>query len=179
MTTAFTVPLASFADALSRLEPEGRALLELSARRGMDAEEIAGLLGSDPQRVASMRAAALRSLAGRIGLAGEEARVLSWLSDLTADQWGLIAYGVRSGREAGDRGHGQPVRRFSRGAVIPPAELTGTTAARLERRRAQRERRRRQVRRRRALVALALLAGVAGLAFSLQPVKRQAPRRLV
>src|SRR4051794_7642891 len=53
--------------ATARLDPESRALVELSARRGMSDEEIAGMLGVDSPDVRRRHEEALAQLAAELG----------------------------------------------------------------------------------------------------------------
>ena len=75
--------------ALAGLEPQTRALLELSLRRGMPDDEIAQVIGSDREEVARRRAAALESLAKELRLDGREQQdeLLATLPDLPAGLW--------------------------------------------------------------------------------------------
>jgi hypothetical protein len=50
------------AAATSRLDPESRAVIELFGKRGMSADEIADLLGSDPDEIERRHEAALNQL---------------------------------------------------------------------------------------------------------------------
>jgi hypothetical protein len=79
----------SFADALSRLDPASRALLDLSLRRGMRPEEIAELLGTDPESVIVARESALEQLASELGMAdvSELDDVRARLAELPAEVW--------------------------------------------------------------------------------------------
>jgi hypothetical protein len=83
------MPTDSFTDALERLDPASRALLDLSLRRGMRTEEIAEVLGADPDSVADTRDEALRRVASDVGMAGDEQldEVRARLAELPADQW--------------------------------------------------------------------------------------------
>jgi hypothetical protein len=53
-------------NALDDLDPLSRALLDLSVKRGMSDEEIAGILGTDSDSVLENRVALLRSLAEQV-----------------------------------------------------------------------------------------------------------------
>ena len=79
----------SLIDALGRLDPARRSLLDLSLRRGMDASEIADVLGAEVDSIVSLREGALEEVATDIGLAGaarlDAARDL--LAELPADEW--------------------------------------------------------------------------------------------
>jgi hypothetical protein len=83
------MPTDSFNDALERLDPASRALLDLSLRRGMRTEEIAELLGADPDSVAETRDEALRTVASEVGMGDEQQLddVRARLAELPADQW--------------------------------------------------------------------------------------------
>src|SRR3954471_3104319 len=67
-TPILSLPTDSFTPALARLDPANRALLDLSLRRGMRAEEIGDLLGTDPESVIVAREAALEQLGAELGL---------------------------------------------------------------------------------------------------------------
>src|SRR5829696_7290114 len=78
----------SFTSALSRLDPASRALLDLSLRRGMRTEEIAEVLGADPDGVAASRDEALRRVARDVGLGEDNLdEVRARLAELPAEQW--------------------------------------------------------------------------------------------
>jgi hypothetical protein len=78
----------SFTSALSRLDPASRALLDLSLRRGMRTEEIAEVLGADPDSVAASRDEALRRVAVDVGLGEENLdEVRAQLAELPAEEW--------------------------------------------------------------------------------------------
>jgi sigma-70-like protein len=70
-------------DALARLSPYQRALIELSLRRGISDDEIAGLLRIDPVAVERRRQNALHRLAGDL-----DAAAASDLADLLTEGWG-------------------------------------------------------------------------------------------
>jgi DNA-directed RNA polymerase specialized sigma24 family protein len=75
--------------ALGRLQPEARALLDLSLRRGMSDEEIAGVLRVEAAELSRRRAEALDRLTTDLGLDGREQRaeLLATLPDLPAELW--------------------------------------------------------------------------------------------
>lgn len=79
----------SFSDALGRLDPASRALLDLSLRRGMRPEEIGDLLGTDPESVIVARESALEQLAVDMGLddATDLDGVRARLAELPGDAW--------------------------------------------------------------------------------------------
>jgi len=70
--------------ALAHLDPETRALLDLSLRRGLDDEEIASVLRADPDEVKRRRDAAFDQLASELGLSSREERdeLFATLQDL-------------------------------------------------------------------------------------------------
>jgi DNA-directed RNA polymerase specialized sigma24 family protein len=76
--------------ALAQLDPESRALLELSMRRGLPDEEIGEFLRVDRDDVVRRRAALLDQLAGELRLEGREQRdeLYATLPDLPPDLWG-------------------------------------------------------------------------------------------
>ena len=76
--------------ALSRLDPESRALLELSLRRGMPEDEIAEFLRTEEEEVERRRAELLERLAEELHLETREARdeLYATLQDLPYEYWG-------------------------------------------------------------------------------------------
>jgi hypothetical protein len=62
------VPQERLSDALGALDPVSRAVLDLSVRRGIPDGDIARLVGADPDRISARREAALREVAGAVGL---------------------------------------------------------------------------------------------------------------
>ena len=81
--------ISDMGDALTRVDPEGRALLDLSLRRGMDDSEIAGVLRVDRAEVARRREKLLDGLAGELGLERREQRdeLFASLPDLPDRYW--------------------------------------------------------------------------------------------
>ena len=79
----------SFTQALERLDPASRALLDLSLRRGMRTEEIADLLGADPASVEENRDEALRRVAEDVGMDSDTQldEVRARLAELPAEEW--------------------------------------------------------------------------------------------
>jgi hypothetical protein len=77
------------AAAIATLELEDRALLELSARRGLDDEEIAAVLGVEPAEVADRREDAVARLGDELGVSsGAGLRGLGEdLEELDDEQW--------------------------------------------------------------------------------------------
>jgi len=75
--------------ALGRLDPTDRALLDLSLRRGMPDEEIAGVLGVDSDEVGRRRDRTLEALAGDLRLESRDARdeLYATLPDLPGNLW--------------------------------------------------------------------------------------------
>jgi DNA-directed RNA polymerase specialized sigma24 family protein len=75
--------------ALGRLDPETRALLDLSLRRGMPDDEIARVLRVDAQEVGRRRDGALERLADDLRLDGREQRdeLFATLPDLPPWRW--------------------------------------------------------------------------------------------
>ena len=76
----------SFSYALERLDPASRALLDLSLRRGMRTEEIADVLGAEPESVEASRDEALQRIASDVGM-NELDEVRARLAELPADEW--------------------------------------------------------------------------------------------
>jgi DNA-directed RNA polymerase specialized sigma24 family protein len=84
------VTIRQLGGALAALDPESRALLDLSLRRAMSDEEIAAVLRVDADEVARRRAELLDRLAGEVGVADDrEGReeLLATLPDLPAGHW--------------------------------------------------------------------------------------------
>jgi DNA-directed RNA polymerase specialized sigma24 family protein len=75
--------------ALAKLDPESRALLDLSLRRGMDDSDIAEVLRVRPDEVARRRAELLGRLAEELGLDTREQRdeLFAGLPDLPDEYW--------------------------------------------------------------------------------------------
>jgi hypothetical protein len=75
--------------ALARLESRDRALLELSTRRGLADEEVAGSLGLDAGGVTRRRAELLARLDEELGLDRREERdeLRATLPDLPEGLW--------------------------------------------------------------------------------------------
>ena len=74
-------------NALSRLDPESRALLDLSLRRGLDDDDIANVLRETEEEVKRRRSAALDRLAQELHLETQEERdeLFATLQDLPAE----------------------------------------------------------------------------------------------
>jgi hypothetical protein len=84
--------------ALERLDPETRALLDLSIRRGLDDEDIASVLRVEPEEVVRRRKGALDQIASDLGLDTREERdeLFATLPDLPPEYWraeGLVSKG--------------------------------------------------------------------------------------
>ena len=75
--------------ALARMDPESRALLDLSLRRGLDDSEIAGVLRVDPEDVVRRREELLEGLAEDLGLETRAQRdeLFASLPDLPDRYW--------------------------------------------------------------------------------------------
>ena len=88
-TEILSLPTESFAEALRRLDPASRALLDLSLRRGMRPEEIADVLGADPDTVVSSRDHALEHVASDLGLEPGESldELRARLAELPSENW--------------------------------------------------------------------------------------------
>jgi hypothetical protein len=86
--------------AIDRLDPQTIALLELSARKGLSDDEIAGVLRIEPAEVAGRRDQAVSRLADELGLGEEDRAELSEeLPRLADSEWRLGAQEpARSGR---------------------------------------------------------------------------------
>jgi DNA-directed RNA polymerase specialized sigma24 family protein len=74
---------------LGRLGPEDRALLDLSMRRGMSDDDIAGVLRCEPGEVSERREALLEQLADMLELSGRDQRdeLRATLPDLPPEIW--------------------------------------------------------------------------------------------
>ena len=75
--------------ALGRLDDESRALLDLSLRRGLEDQEIAGILRVEPAEVARRRDELLDRHASELELDGREQReeLRATLPDLPPELW--------------------------------------------------------------------------------------------
>jgi DNA-directed RNA polymerase specialized sigma24 family protein len=75
--------------ALGRLDPESRALLDLSLRRGLKDGDIASVLRVDSAEVARRRGAAIDRVANELRLDGRDQRdeLFATLPDLPASAW--------------------------------------------------------------------------------------------
>ena len=75
--------------ALARLDPESRALLDLSRRRGLRDDEIAEALRVDPEEVGKRRDELLDQLADELGVESREGRdeLYATLPDLPPELW--------------------------------------------------------------------------------------------
>jgi DNA-directed RNA polymerase specialized sigma24 family protein len=87
MTVALTIKQAS--EALSRLDPVRRAMLDLSLRRGMREEEIAAVLNITTPEVEGRLEEVLDALARELSLDSREQRdeLRATLPDLPPDAW--------------------------------------------------------------------------------------------
>jgi hypothetical protein len=84
--------------ALQRLDPETRALLDLSIRRGLEDEDIASVLRVEPEEVVRRRESGFESLASDLGLTTRDERdeLFATLPDLPPEYWraeGLVGKG--------------------------------------------------------------------------------------
>jgi DNA-directed RNA polymerase specialized sigma24 family protein len=75
--------------ALAKLDPESRALLDLSVRRGLDDEDIAAVLRTEVDQVARRRDAILDGLATELKFDEREQRdeLFATLQDLPGGYW--------------------------------------------------------------------------------------------
>ena len=87
MAVAVTIEQAR--EALSRLEPESRALLHLSVGRGLHDDEIAEVVHVDPSEVQRRVDETLERIAGELSLTRREQReeLRATLPDLPSDAW--------------------------------------------------------------------------------------------
>jgi DNA-directed RNA polymerase specialized sigma24 family protein len=83
------VRVKDLGSALERLDPESRALLELSVRRGLPDDEIASTLRVDAAEVGRRRDELLERLAGELHLDGREQRdeLFATLPDMRDRYW--------------------------------------------------------------------------------------------
>ena len=81
--------MGELAEAIGRLDPAGRALLDLSMRREMPDADIADVLRVAPAEVDSRRGEVLQRLADDLGLDGrmERDELFATLPDLPAAAW--------------------------------------------------------------------------------------------
>jgi DNA-directed RNA polymerase specialized sigma24 family protein len=81
--------IADIAAALERLDEGSRALLDLSFRRGLPDEKIAGMLGLELAEVGRLRSEALERLASELRLREREQRdeLYATLPDLPESAW--------------------------------------------------------------------------------------------
>jgi DNA-directed RNA polymerase specialized sigma24 family protein len=86
---AVAVTMKQAGEALRRLDPESRALLDLSLRRGMHDDEIAGVLRVDPSEVQRRVDELIERLSGELGLERREERdeLRATLPDLPPELW--------------------------------------------------------------------------------------------
>src|SRR4051794_39543190 len=103
------MPRDSFTNALGRLDPASRALLDLSLRRGMRPEEIADLLGADAETVVASRDHALERVAADVGLAGDTQldELREGLAELPSAAWAGAARGNGNHVANGANGNGR------------------------------------------------------------------------
>ena len=75
--------------ALGKLDPESRALLDLSLRRGLDDDDIANVLRCDDDEVRRRRSSAFDQLVSELRLSEREERdeLFATLQDLPARFW--------------------------------------------------------------------------------------------
>jgi hypothetical protein len=85
------VSLDELADCVSALDPGSRALLDLSLRRRLSLESMAGVLHTDPFDLARRRARAVARIAADLDLEGRGviAAVRAALARLPEDAWGV------------------------------------------------------------------------------------------
>lgn len=76
-------------DALAKLDPESRALLDLNMRQGMEESEIGSILSVQADDVADRRESILSELDSELGLTTREGRdeLRATLPDLPAGLW--------------------------------------------------------------------------------------------
>jgi DNA-directed RNA polymerase specialized sigma24 family protein len=86
---AVAVTITQAGDLLKRLDPESRALLDLSLRRGMDDEEIAVVLNVTTPEIRQRIEDRLDGMADELGLRRREDRneLRATLPDLPPELW--------------------------------------------------------------------------------------------
>ena len=94
---------------LGGLDPVSRALLDLSLRRGLRPDEIAGVLGMDEDTVVDARERALVLVADQLGIDGDDRldQVRARLAELPADEWSGVAPAVSADDESFDEDPGE------------------------------------------------------------------------
>jgi len=110
----------SLLTALRRLDPASRALLDLSLRRGVDDESIAGLLGTDAETVAADRDRTIERVAATAAAGGPEdaLTVREAIASLPAERW------AEASPEAAPPGTGRAPAGPPRSAEpVPPASV--------------------------------------------------------
>jgi hypothetical protein len=87
--------------ALASLDPETRALLDLSLRRGLEDDDIASVLRVGEDEVRRRREGAFDRLAGELRLDGREQRdeLFATLPDLPASYWRADGLAAKPGTE--------------------------------------------------------------------------------
>lgn len=111
------------AQAVAGLDPQQRAMLELSARRGLGDEEIAGVLQVEPTEVGRRREEALGVLAARLGLSEEQRPDLGReLEALGEEHW-------RGAPAATERPPRRAVRVLTVGVLVTAAVVVGLVLA--------------------------------------------------
>jgi hypothetical protein len=104
------VPDERLSDAVKALDPVSRALLDLSIRRGIPDDEIAGMVGTKADQIAGRREAALVEVASAVGLTGadELVRVRQALKQM---EWRTHSREAGAGAPPGEaERQGQPQR---------------------------------------------------------------------
>ena len=83
------VTIKDLGEAIGRLDPESRALLDLSLRRGMRDDEIGDVLRVEADEVGRRRDEIFERLADDLDLDGRQERdeLFATLPDLPADCW--------------------------------------------------------------------------------------------
>jgi hypothetical protein len=87
--------------ALGKLDPESRALLDLSLRRGLEDDDIANVLRVDTAEVERRRSVAFEQLVSDLDLSTREARdeLFATLPDLPPEYWRAEGLAAQAGRE--------------------------------------------------------------------------------
>ena len=83
------VTIKRLGEALGELDPESRALLDLTVRRGMEEDEIANILNVDADEVTTRRRRILEQLDSELGLEtrAERDELRATLPDLPPQLW--------------------------------------------------------------------------------------------
>jgi hypothetical protein len=132
--------LDRLANKVRELDSGSRALLDLSVRRGLGDEEIAGVLGTDPSYIAHTRTGVIQSIAADLRLdERERAELEDALAQVPADAWLPQAQpepepqGAENGAASPDAPPAAEPEPEAAGAAAPEAEAEPAEAVTKER----------------------------------------------